>query len=203
MSSYYEHTKNESANVPYSFQCEHCGKNSGTLWAVITGSTATENSNFKTLSPKKEERLYKTAHENLVRDMQNIHKNAVEKKVFSKEFRDECPYCRQPQSWAVALMKKDMFTNPIVCLIIGIIVALGCMAYCYMEGDTGPFMFTIAIRVFALGAAVGIICLIWNVIKLAAKTKKTSSSAVRNLPVIDWSPVQELLDTPLGKRRNS
>ena len=46
----------------YSFQCEHCGKNSGTLTAVIVGPEATDNSNFKSLSPEREEKLCSRAH---------------------------------------------------------------------------------------------------------------------------------------------
>lgn len=194
MSSYYEHTKNETAEVPYSFQCEHCGKNSGPLRAVIKGPEATENSNFKTLSPNKEERLYKRAHENLVREIQRVHKDAVEKKIFSKDFHDQCPYCRQPQSWSVPFLKKNMFEYPVICLCVGAFVGLLMVAVHYMD-DTMNITLPMAAGVLGLGVVAAIACLLWNVVRFVIINKKTASSVVKNLPVIDWSPVQELLDS--------
>lgn len=192
MGTYYQHTRSEKAEVPYSFQCEHCGKNSGSLRAVITGPEATDNSNFKTLNEEREEKLCKRAHENLVREIKDIYKDAVEKNIFSTDFHDQCPHCSQPQSWAVSGLKKKMFENPIVCLGVGGIIALIAVAAHYftdMEYVTLP----LAAGIFGAGAAAAVVCLVWNVVKINVKSKKTASGA-RNLPVIDWSAVKGLLD---------
>ena len=192
MGTYYRHTRSEKAEVLYSFQCEQCGKNSGPLRAVINGTEATENSNFKTLSPERDEKLRQRAHENLVREIKEIHKDAVENKIFSTDFHDQCPHCHQPQSWAVSGLKKKMFQNPIVCLIVGAIFGvIGVLAHYFtdMEYVTLP----VAAGIFAVGVVAAAGCLAWNVIKIQQKTKKTASG-MRNLPEIDWSPVQSLLN---------
>ncbi len=192
MGSYYQHTRSEKAEVPYSFQCEHCGKHSGSMRAVITGPEATDNSNFKTLNAEREEKLRRRAHENLVQAMKEIHKDAVEKNIFSTDFRDQCPYCSQPQSWAVSGLKKKMFENPIVCLGVGAIISL-IAVLCHYFTDMEYVTLSVAAGIFAIGVAAAIVCLVWNVAKINMKTKKTASG-VRNLPVIDWSAVKELLN---------
>jgi hypothetical protein len=192
MGTYYRHTRSEKREVLYSFQCEHCGKNSGTLTAVIVGPEATDNSNFKSLSPEREEKLCSRAHVNLVEKVKEVHKDATEKNIFSTEFRDQCPYCSQPQSWAVSGLKKKMFENPIVCLgvgtVFGVIAVLG-HYFTDMEYMTLP----LAAGIFALGVAAAAVCLVWNIVKISTKSKKTATG-VRNIPVIDWSTVGNLLN---------
>lgn len=192
MGTYYRHTRSEKAEVPYSFQCEHCGKNSGSLRAVITGMEATDNSNFKTLNDEREEKLRKRAHENLVQKIKDTHKDAVEKNIFSTDFRDQCPHCSQPQSWAVSGLKKKMFENPIVCLGVGGVFSVIAVLGHYFT-DMEYITLSLAGGIFAIGVAAAVACLVWNVAKINIKSKKTSSG-VRNLPVIDWGYVKDLLN---------
>lgn len=192
MGTYYRHTRSEKAEVPYSFQCEHCGKNSGALRAVINGPEAEDNSNFKTLNEEREEKLCRRAHENLVREMKSIHKDAVEKKIFSTDFIDKCPHCSQPQSWAVSGLKKKMFENPIVCLGVGAVISL-LAVLCHYFTDMEYVTLPLAAGIFAVSVAAAVVCLLWNMAKISAKTKKTSSGA-KNLPVIEWGAVQGLLN---------
>ena len=192
MGSYYRHTRSEKAEVPYSFQCEHCGKDSGLLRATIQGPEATDNSNFKTLSPDREEKLRKRAHENLVQRIKEVHGDAVEKKIFSTDFHDQCPHCFEPQSWAVSGLKKKMFENPIVCLAVGAVFAVIAVLAHYFS-DMEYVTLPMAAGIFGLGVAAAAGCLAWNVVKINSKTKKTATG-MRNLPVIDWSAVQGLLD---------
>ena len=124
MGSYYRHTRSEKAEVPYSFQCEHCGKDTGPMRAVIVGPEATDNSNFKTLNPDREQKLCKRAHDNLVNELKSLHKNATEKNIISTKFNDQCPNCHQPQSWAVSGLKNKMFENPLVCLGVGTVFSV-------------------------------------------------------------------------------
>ena len=192
MGTYYRHTRSEKAEVPYSFQCEHCGKHSGSLKAVIMGMEATDNSNFKTLNDEREEKLRRRAHENLVRKIKDTHKNAVEKNIFTTDFCDKCPHCSQPQSWAVSGLKKKMFENPIVCLVVSGVISIIAVLGHYFT-DMEYLTLSAAAGIFALGVTAAIICLVWNVVKLTAKSKKTSSGA-HNVPVIDWSTVKDLLN---------
>ncbi|MDE7044339.1 MAG: hypothetical protein K2O97_04875 [Acetatifactor sp.] len=192
MGTYYRHTRSEKAEVPYSFQCEHCGKDSGPMRAVINGPEATFNSNFKTINPDREEKLCKEAHENLVRELKNVHKNVVEKKIFSTDFHDQCPYCNQPQSWAVSGLKDKMFENPLVCLGVGAVFAVIAVLVHYF-GDMEYVTLSVAAGIFGAGVVAARGCLVWNMIKINSKVKKTSSGTQR-LPVIDWSAVQNLLN---------
>lgn len=192
MGAYYQHTRVEKANVPYSFRCEHCGKDSGPQEAVITGPEARENSNFKTLNPTQEEKLCKRAHENLVREIKGIYKDTVENNIFSTDFHDKCPHCNQPQSWALSVLKKKRFENPAVCLGVGTIISL-IIVLGYYFSIADYFTLSMAAVVFAFGVAAAIVCLLWNMIKIGIKGKKTASG-MQNLPVIDWSPVQNLLN---------
>ena len=102
MGTYYKHRKTESIKVPYSFRCEQCMKESGPLTATISGMEATINSNFKNLDEKREQKLGKMAHENLVSAVKEAHQNATGKNIYVKAFKDECPHCHKPQSWAVS-----------------------------------------------------------------------------------------------------
>lgn len=193
MGSYYKHKRSEKIEVPYSFQCEHCGKDSGPLKAVLIGMEATDNSNFKTLSPDREEKLCKRAHDNLVQKVKETHKDAQEK-IFATEFRDQCPSCHQPQSWAVSGLKKKMFENPLVCLGVGAIFAVIAVIGHYFT-DEEYMTLTLAAGIFGVGVIAAAACLIWNVVKINMKTRKTATG-MHNFPVIDWSGVQNLLNEP-------
>ncbi len=192
MGTYYRHTRTEKANVPYSFVCEQCGKESGPLTAVIIGPEATYNSNFKTLNPDREEKLCKDAHDRLVRKLKETHRDAVEKKIFSLDFKDQCPFCQQPQSWAVSGLKKKMYGNPGVCLFLGAFLALIALV-CHYSGDMEYVTLPMAAGIFGVGAVAALGCLIWNVIKIQQKTRKTNPGPQR-FPVIEWDAVGSLLN---------
>lgn len=192
MGSYYRHTRSEKAEVPYSFQCEHCGKDTGRLRAVIEGPEASDNSNFKTLNADRERKLCERAHTNLVNELKKLHKNATEKNIISTKFSDLCPNCHQPQSWAVSGLKNKMFENPIVCLIVGAIFGvIAVVAHYY--GDMEYVTLPMAAGIFGAGVVAAAGCLIYNVIKIQSKTKKTAT-AMHNLPKIEWSAVSKLLE---------
>ena len=87
MSTYYKHTKRESYDIPYSFCCEQCMKESGTLQATIVGDQAEVNSSFRNLSESNQERLDNLAHKYLVQAVKKAHTNATEKQIFVKAFR--------------------------------------------------------------------------------------------------------------------
>ena len=99
-------------------------KESGTLQATIVGDQAEVNSSFRNLSESNQERLDNLAHKYLVQAVKKAHTNATEKQIFVKAFKDECPHCHKPQSWAVSNAKKEMFTWPVVIVIAGIIAGV-------------------------------------------------------------------------------
>ena len=87
MSTYYKHTKTETVEVPYSFRCEQCLKDSGPLHAIISGAQAEMNSNFKKLDDRKQQKLEDMAHTNLVKAVKGAYTDATEKQTYSKAFR--------------------------------------------------------------------------------------------------------------------
>lgn len=189
LGTYYRHRKSESINVPYSFKCEQCMKDSGPLSATIVGMEAEINSNYRELEYNKQQKLNEMAHKNLVRDAKEAYKNATEKQIFVKAFKDECPYCHKPQSWAVSGLKNDMFGNSIVSLIVGLIVAAGC--YFFSGVDNAM---QIAIAAFGISVVVAVILLVVNIAKVSSKKKKTANVTQRNVPVIEWSAIQNILN---------
>ena len=188
MGTYYKHTKKESIDVPYSFRCEQCMKESGSLKATISVE-AEINSNYRHLEARTQEKLDQMAHKKLVDEVQEIHRNATEKQIYSKVFKDQCPHCHKPQSWAVSGLKNDMFGTPIVCIILGIILGAGCYFFSGVENNL-----TIAIGAAGICLILAIGSLLFNIIKIASKTKQTSSSIQKNVPVIEWSAVQHILN---------
>ena len=189
MGTYYRHKKSETIDVPYSFKCEQCMKDSGPLKATIKGMEAEINSNYRELEYNKQQKLNEMAHNNLVGEVKTAYKNATEKNIFNKAFKDECPHCHKPQSWAVSGIKDDLFGNSIVSLIVGVIVAAGC--YFFSGVDNAM---TIAIAAFGISVVVAIGFFAVNFAKMSSKKKKTANVTQRNVPVIEWSAVQSILD---------
>lgn len=189
MGTYYKHTKTEKVDVPYSFRCEQCMKDSGPMVAVVCGMEAEINSNFKKLDDKKQQKLNEMAHEKLVRAVKDAHRNATEKQIYVKAFKDQCPFCGKPQSWAVSGIKDEMFSTPIVCVIVGLIFAAGCY---FFSGVDNNLM--IALIVAGIGLAAGAGSLLFNIIKVERKKKQTSMVVQKNVPVIEWDAVQYLLN---------
>ncbi|MDE6220906.1 MAG: hypothetical protein K2G51_10855 [Lachnospiraceae bacterium] len=189
MGSYYKHTRTEKIDVPYSFRCEQCMKDSGPRVAVIYGMQAEINSYYKELEDKKKEKLNEMAHKNLVKAVKDAHRNAAEKQIYVKAFKDQCPFCNKPQSWAVSGIKKEMFSTPIVCVIVGIIVGLCCY---FASGLDEKLILALAAVGISLVVAAGF--LLVNIIKVARKKKQTSTAVQKNIPVIEWNAVQYILN---------
>lgn len=189
MGTYYKHKKRESVNVPYSFRCEQCMKDSGTLTAAISGLEAEINSNFKDLDDKKRKKLDEMAHTYLVREVKNVYRSATEKQIYSKAFKDECPYCHKPQSWAISGARDEMFSTPIICLAVGLILGAGCYFFAGVENRAAVAAAAAGIC-FALAAG----SLILNMIKIGKKRRETSGVLQKNRPVISWDAVRSILD---------
>ena len=86
-------------------------------------------------------------------------------------------------------MKNDMFSTPIVCVILGIILGAGCYFFADVENSL-----TIAIAAAGICFVLAIGILLLNVIKVSSKKKQTSTATQKNTPVIEWSAVQNILN---------
>ena len=179
MGTYYKHTKTESIDVPYSFRCEQCMQESGRLKATISGAEATINSNFKQLNEKNQEKLNELAHTYLVKAVKEAYRNVTEKQIYCTDFKDQCPHCKKPQTWAVSGAKQGMFTTPIAFVVVGLILSVG--AYFFSGVDNS---LTVAL----------IIGGIWSIMKVESKKKQTASVTQKNVPVIEWGAVQHILN---------
>ncbi len=192
MSTYYKHKRTESTEVPYSFQCEHCMKDSGLLTATITGE-AEHSSNFNVLTEKETVKLHERAHANLVKELKTVHKDATEKQIYSTKFRDECPHCHKPQSWGVSGLKNKMFENPIVITLVGAFFSIIAVIGHYFTEE--EFMtLQLAAGIFGAGLAIAVIVLIWNIIQINIKAGKAAAGMQKNVPVINWQAVQSMLN---------
>lgn len=191
--TYFEHRRSKDTWVPYNFQCENCMKNSGNLQAHIIGDEATCNSNNGQLNAAREEQLEKRAYTNLVLKVKEAYKDATEKDIYCTEFIDECPYCHKSQSWGVSGLKKKRFDTPIVIVLVGIILFAVTLALHYLA-DSMDVPLPVAFGLLGASVVVALISLTWNTIKINMKIKETSTNATKNVPNIDWSKVQEILN---------
>lgn len=192
MSTYYRHRRTEQTKIPYSFRCEQCMQESGPLLAKIVGMEATMSSSFSALTQAQDEKLKARAHKNLVKRIQEIHKDAVEKEIIASDFKDECPHCHKPQSWGLTGMKNTMFNTAKVWLFLGIFVAVFFYVFYLIEADA--MARTGAVIAIGAGVLAAVCSVLINMIKISVKSKKTSSSVQKMLPVIDWSGVRYLLE---------
>lgn len=196
MSSYYKHTRTESAKVPYSFRCEQCMKDSGTLQATITGSEAVHNTMSRSLSAKEDGKLQEEAFQKLKNKLQETYENAEKKHIYGPEFRDICPHCGKPQSWAVANLKNKLFENSIVSIIVGLIFSVG--SYFYIKSEPGQFneswQLGVPIGIMVVAAVIAVGFLVFNIVKMNSKTKKTANVMQKNLPDIEWDAVEGMID---------
>ena len=186
MGSYYRHTATQSVKVPYSFRCEQCLKDSGPLEAVISGSSRL-NSYSKSLSGREQAKLNKMVRAALIRELRRAYQEAEEHHRYPA-FADECPHCHRPQSWAIAGMKGDQFTTPIVLLGVGLVVSLG--SYFFTDLKSAAVSMCL-FAVCALGAAGAFV---WNRIRIGSKQRKTADAMENSLPRIQWEAVRDLLD---------
>lgn len=196
MGSYYKHTRTESAKVPYSFRCEQCMKDSGTLQATITGSEAVHNTMTKSLSAKEDGKLQEEAFQKLKNKLQETYENAEKKHIYGAEFKDICPHCGKPQSWAVANLKNKLFENSIVSIIVGLIFSVG--SYFYIKSEPGRFneswQLGVPIGIMVVAAVIALGFLAFNIAKMNSKTKKTANVMQKNLPDIEWDAVEGMID---------
>lgn len=189
MATYYKHTKTESIDVPYSFRCEQCMQESGRLKATISGAEATINSNFKQLNEKNQKKLNELAHTYLVKAVKEAYRDVTEKQIYCTDFKDQCPHCKKPQSWAVSGVKQGMFTMPIAFIVVGIIIGVG--GYFFSGVDNNLVVALVIGGIFAVLAAGS---LIWNIVKVESKKKQTATVAEKHVPVIEWGAVQHILN---------
>lgn len=193
MATYYKHKTFRSRKIPYSFKCEHCGKDSGKVLATLNGNNAEYNSLTKNLTEKQSEKLNQDAHNYLVNRVYKDYINATEKQIFALAFKDACPHCQKPQSWAVSGMKKDLMTWPVSLLVVGIILAFGT----YFFTDSKNIMLSAIIGgIFVLAA---VVVLIYKLIKIKSKIEKTSSGWQKKIPTIDWSAAEDLIKDKRAK----
>lgn len=129
------------------------------------------------------------AHANLVRAVKEAHRNATEKNIYIKAFKDQCPFCNKPQSWAVSGVRDGMFSTPVVCVVVALIVAAGCYFFSGVEENL-----IIALAVMGIGLVAAAGSLLFNIGKVVSKKKQTSTAVRKNIPVIEWDAVRYILN---------
>lgn len=193
MGSYYAHKRREKVEVPYSFQCEHCGQDSGILSAVIAGAEAETPSYMKTISAEREKKLCMKAHKYLVREIKSIHRKTEEKKIFPNNFSGQCPHCKKKQSWTVSGLMEDRFVNSIVALGLGVFFGGFVVLGHFLDAEEELFSFPLAAVIFAVSVLAAIGLYVWNMMKINREKRETASGR-ENVPVIYWDSVQQLLN---------
>lgn len=191
---YYKHTRVEDTKLPYRFKCESCAKDSGELQAHIVGDKAIYNSNYKTIDEYRAQKLEAEAHDNLVKKVKKIHDDATQKDIYCTDFKDNCPHCGKPQSWGVSGLKKERFGTPLVILILGIFFFVIALIGYYYDDSMDYLTLPIVFGILGAFAAVALIVLIYNSVKISLKTKATSATGIKEIPKIKWEKARALLD---------
>jgi len=168
---------------------------SGPLMAKISGAEAILSSNFSVLTEAQDDKLKKKAHKNLVKKIHEIYKDATGKEIISSDFKDECPHCHKPQSWSISGMKSTMFNTAKAMLILGVMACAFFYFFYIVEGEEWAFIPAVPISA-GIAVLIAVCSILMNMIKISSKSKKTSGSAQKMLPVIEWGYVQDLLDEP-------
>lgn len=177
MASYYEHKRTAKTVVTYQFVCEQCGGQSGAIAADFI-EEATRRTNYKQLPQQDNDVLCTQARERLANKL-NTAKTDAEKGKYCEEFKDECPHCGKPQSWAVGAKSYNMWVFSILFAIIG---GIACLVLNYSKWDiTIPFMYglLIVVGLFLLGMAVGYA-------GTFVKKMQTRNVAQKQAPTIFW-----------------
>lgn len=193
MGSYYEHKRKLSVEIPYSFCCESCGKDSGPMNAHVEVE-ATVNNQRKQLNQKEEDTLKEKTEKLLSDEVRDIHKDVSEKNVYPVNFVDKCPHCGAPQSWAVSGLKKKMYSTPSVILLVGIFIGVIGLIGGHADKDMAYMTPTLCFGIMGLGAVAALVSLLINMAKIRSKTKATSGSMGSNKPNIQWEAVQHIMD---------
>ena len=81
-----------------------------------------------------------------------------------------------------------MFSTPIVCVILGIIIGGGCYFFSGVENNL-----TIALVAAGICLVLAAGSLIINMIKIGNKKKQTATVVQKNVPVIEWDAVDYIL----------
>lgn len=191
---YYKHTRVQHTDIPYSFKCESCAKDSGALKAHIVGQEAVYNSNFKTIDDERAKRLEEEAHKNLVKKVNSIHNDVTNKNIYSTDFSDKCPHCEKSQSWGVSGLKKERFNTPIAIFLLGLIVFIIALIGHYYDESMDYLTLPVVFGIFGVFIAAALIVLAYNCIKISKKSKATSANGAQNIPKIEWDKVQSLLN---------
>lgn len=193
MGSYFEHKRTLRTEIPYSFRCESCGKDSGPMQAVVKVE-ATLNSNRKDLNDKEQEKLAKRSEELLSNEVKDIYKHVNEKNVYPVNFVDKCPHCGAPQSWAVSGLKKEMYSTPSVILLLGVFIGVIGLIAGHFDKDMAYMTPALCFGIMGVGAVGALVSLLINMSKVKSKVKSTSSSMANNVPQIQWDAVRDIMD---------
>jgi len=141
-------------------------------------------------------RPYYDAEKERMETLQEAYENAEKKHIYVNAFKDTCPHCGKPQSWAVANMKNKLFENSIVSVIVGLIFAVG--SYFYIKSEPGRFeeswQLGVPIGIMAVAVLIAILLFAINMVKMSSKNKKTANVMQKNLPDIQWDAVEGMID---------
>lgn len=168
-------------NVPYTFRCEHCGKNSGTLVAEFQGKAVRAVIFPRKIKEHEKGPMYETATELLRRRLQRGQRDA-EKEIFVPNFKDKCPHCGSAQSWSLKRMRylpvsygmKGAFLAALLCVNISFFGVI----------TTGTAL--------KIGVIIGLICMVVGFVRLGAKKFETKTVQEKHIPQIDWPPLTEV-----------
>lgn len=177
MAVYFKHKHTVTQNIPYYFVCEQCHQDSGTLSAEFKAEASRELMTKRPLTSDEKTQLDQDATEKLKKQVHDAMENTKRAEI-SNRFKDTCPHCGKPQSWALKGMQHlpcsyaliGAFLTALLCIVIN---ALGIASFSFGAG-------LIATLVIAM------IAMLVGFIQVGAKKARTKNVRQRELPKIQW-----------------
>lgn len=183
---YTEIKEKVSHTIYYSYVCQHCGKESGTLSEDLTATVYKRKNGYNAKFSEQDRRgVHEDAVERLRRRLDD-RRMKVDQGNYS-DFNGRCPHCGKSQKWSVGSFGKDVIGATILLTFWAAFIGFGIflVLYALMEA------FVQAKVVFAVyGAIVALVCVysfsltlkIW--IKDKHDTKKLQKGS---FPEVNWN----------------
>ena len=177
MAVYFKHTRTVTQNVPYQFFCEHCRQDSGPLAAEFKAEATRSLTTKRPLTEEEKAQLDQEAAGKLHQSIQKARRGAQEE-AFSESFKDKCPHCGKPQSWALKGMKHLPFSYALIGAFFTALICLSIHLFGIVSISFGTGMAATLAAALAL-MAVGFI-------RVGRKNVQTKNVQEKQLPNIIW-----------------
>lgn len=179
---YTDHTRKATHIIYYSFTCQHCGQESGTLVEELTGTANKRKSGYRVpLNEKEEAALAYEASHNLKSKLKSRQTEVTNGDYSS--FDGKCPHCGKIQKWGIGSFGRDVIVRALA--LTGLLAFLGVFPTAFA---TGKFDAVRTTKVFGLILAASfVVFFLWQMIVWIRNKRSTKAFRKDDAPHIQWN----------------